>query len=121
MKTKRFASNRELPATNRPTTLYLAVLAALTLGACGGHDTAKKDTYAKGTEVQEDCCEHLAGDARAQCLQGIIRVGEPDVAKSSVNQEQYACVAEHFTCDPAAGHATKASAQAQMDCLQALE
>ncbi|HEY4058661.1 MAG TPA: hypothetical protein VGM39_18740 [Kofleriaceae bacterium] len=98
----------------------MAVLAALSLAACS-HDTAKKDTYAKGTEVQEDCCEHLTGNARAQCLSGIIRVGEPDVATSSVNQEQYACVAEHFTCDPAAGHATKESAQAQMDCLQALK
>ncbi|HEY4177818.1 MAG TPA: hypothetical protein VGM90_13320 [Kofleriaceae bacterium] len=100
----------------------MTVLAALasSLGACG-HDTAKKDTYAKSTEVQEGCCEHLAGDARAQCLQGIIRVGDADVAKSSVNQEQYACVADHFTCDPTAGHATKASAQAQMDCLQALK
>lgn len=120
MMIKRFASNRELLATNHPTTLLMTVLAALALGACG-HDTAKKDTYAKGTEVQETCCEHLAGDARAQCLQGIIRVGEPDVAKSSVNQEQYACVADHFTCDPAVGHATKDSAQAQMDCLQALK
>ena len=28
---------------------------------------------------------------------------------------------QHCVCDPAKGHATQASAQAQMDCLQDLE
>jgi len=71
--------------------------------------------------VQEQCCEHLEGGARDQCLQKIVRVGDPEVAKTKANQQQFACVTEHFVCDPATGHATQASAQAQLDCIQDLE
>ena len=104
-------------------TPVLATVALTLLGAaCGGGGGGKTtDTYARGTQVQEQCCENLSGPARDQCLQKIVRVSDPEVAKTPTNQEQYACVVEHFVCDPAKGHATQASAQAQMDCLQDLE
>jgi hypothetical protein len=108
--------NRERRATPLLTTLALAVL-GWGCGGGGGH----KDTYARGTEVQEACCEHLSGPARDQCLQKIVRVGDPEVAKTDVNQQQYACVVDHFVCDPQSGHATQASAQEQMDCIQDLQ
>lgn len=93
----------------------------LLFAACGGGGGKKKDTYARGTHVQEECCEHLDGPARDECMQKIVRVSDPEVAKTSVNQQQYACVVDHFVCDPAKGHATQASAQAQMDCIQDLQ
>lgn len=90
----------------------------LVLAACGGsHHT---DTYAKATSAQQACCEHLSGGDRDRCLQQIVRVDQPDVAQSSPNQATYACVEEHFVCDPHTGHATQPSAQAQMDCIQDL-
>jgi hypothetical protein len=103
------------------TTGIATVSLSLLLLACGGGGGKKKDTYARGTHVQEDCCENLEGPARDQCLQKIVRVTDPEVAKTSVNQEHYACVVDHFVCDPAKGHATQASAQAQMDCIQDLQ
>lgn len=111
---------RELLATPLLATVALAVLAA-GCGGGGGGGGKRKDTYAHGTQVQEECCEHLQGPDRDQCLQKIVRVGDPEVAKSDVNQQQFACVVEHFTCDPASGHATQQSAQAQMDCIQDLQ
>lgn len=112
--------HREPAATNGRTTLALAVLASLLAAACGGGGGAHKDTYAKGTEVQEQCCEHLKGGDRDTCLQKIVRVSDPEAAKTDVNQKQYACVVDHFVCDPQSGHATQSSAQEQMDCLQDL-
>ncbi len=109
--------NRERRATARIATVALALLFA----ACGGGGGKKNDTYARGTHVQEQCCENLDGPARDECLQKIVRVSDPEVAKTSVNQEQYACIVDHFVCDPAKGHATQASAQAQMDCIQDLQ
>lgn len=100
-------------------TRVLRLWIALTLAACGGGKHT--DTYARGTEVQEQCCEHLQDGARDQCLQKIVRVSDPEVAKTKTNQQQYACVVENFTCDPATGHATQASAQAQLDCIQDLD
>ena len=108
---------RERRATPGLTTVALSLL----LLACGGGGGKKKDAYARGTHVQEDCCEHLSGPARDQCLQKIVRVTDPEVAKTSINQQQYACVVDNFVCDPAQGHATQASAQAQMDCIQDLQ
>jgi hypothetical protein len=107
---------RERLATPVVATVALALLAV----GCGGGGK-RKDTYARGTQVQEQCCEHLSGEARDQCLQKIVRVSDPEVARTDINQQQYACVVEHFVCDPARGHATQASAQAQMDCLQDLQ
>ena len=107
---------RERLVTPLLTTVALSLLA---LG-CGGK-SERRDTYARGTQVQEQCCEHLQGPGRDACLQKIVRVGDPEVAKTSVNQEQYACIVNNFVCDPAQGHATQDSAQKQMDCLQDLE
>ncbi len=115
MTTAHLARIRGRLATPLLTTLALSVLAI----GCGGN--SPRDTYARGTEVQEQCCEHLQGPGRGACLQQIVRVGDPEVAKTAVNQQQYACVVDHFVCDPAQGHATQASAQEQMDCIQALE
>jgi hypothetical protein len=91
---------------------------ALTLAACGGGRHA--DTYARATNVQQKCCEHLAGDSRDTCLHDIIRIDDATVARSDASQSTYACVTEHFSCDSATGRATKASAQAQLDCIQDL-
>lgn len=112
---------RERRATPEKATVarVLRFWLALTLAACGGGKHS--DTYARGTQVQEQCCEHLKGADRDQCLQKIVRVTDPEVAKTPANQQQYACVTEHFTCDPATGHATQASAQAQLDCIQDLQ
>ena len=79
------------------------------------------DTYAKATNAQESCCENLAGEARAACLQKIPRVEDPNVAASRVNQDTYACVVEHFACNAATGTATTASAQSQLECIQDLQ
>ena len=99
----------------------LRLWVAITLAACGGGGGKGGDTYARGTQVQEKCCENLKGADRDQCLQKIVRVSDPEVAKTPTNQQQYACVTEHFVCDPASGHATQASAQAQLECIQDLE
>jgi hypothetical protein len=114
--------NRERTATVRKTTGLRAATVALGLllgtAACGGRHG---DTYAKATNAQEACCENLTGDARASCLQKILRVDDPKVAASKVNQDTYGCVLEHFTCDAATGVATKESAQAQLECIQDLQ
>ncbi len=99
----------------RAATLIVALAAAL---GCGGRHG---DTYAKGTNAQESCCENVAGEARAACLQKIVRVEDPKVAASRVNQDTYACVVEHFVCDAATGAATKDSAQSQLECIQDLQ
>lgn len=118
-------ASRERLATIRHTTLgRLGVaFAALWLAACGGGDRgpAKRgDTYAAATSAQEQCCEHLAAGAREDCLREIVRVNDEAVARSDANQDTYACVQEHFACDPGTGRATQPSAQAQLDCIQDL-
>ena len=90
----------------------------LTIAACGGGK--KSDTYAKGTQVQETCCEHLSGDPRGACLQHIVRAPDATVASAAPNQATYACVVDHFACDASTGHATQDSAQAQLECIQDL-
>jgi hypothetical protein len=116
-------ANRERSVTPGSTTLYLAVLAGLVsavLGACGGGAKPKdSNTYAKATSAQQACCEH-AGANRDGCLKDIVRV-EDFAQQSEANQATYACVVDHFTCDPATGHATPPSAQAQIDCIQDLK
>lgn len=104
-------------AKTRNTLATLGVLGALALAACGG---GHGDTYAKGTQVQEQCCEHLSGDGRSTCLQHVVKVDDPAVQKSKANQSTYACVVDHFSCDASTGHATTASAQAQLECIQDL-
>lgn len=127
-------SIREREVTNSRTTLvtrtsrgarisrwWVAVSFAF-LAACGGGNGGKKaDTYARASDVQGDCCQHLQGGARDQCLQGIVRIDDAAVAKTSANQATYACVVDHFQCNPETGHPTQASAQAQLECIQDLQ
>ena len=94
--------------------------ALLVVAACGGNGS-DRDTYARGTDVQGQCCENLAGDARTSCLQQVVRVDDAEVAKSSINQQTYRCIVDHFVCDPASGKPTQPSAQAQLECIQDLE
>ena len=110
-------TRRERRATNRLAT----VTAALLLAACGGGGGKKADTYARATDAQQDCCENLTGPARDQCLGEVVRVEDQGVAKTDTNQATYACVIEHFTCDPKTGHPTQPSAQAQLECIQDLK
>jgi hypothetical protein len=110
-------SQCERTATDHHTTLAVIVVFAL-LGACGGNH---RDTYAKATNAQEKCCENLSGNGRTTCLQKIVRIDDPKVASSRINQQTFACVHDHFTCDAATGTATKESAQAQLECIQDLQ
>jgi hypothetical protein len=88
------------------------------VAACGGGK--RGDTYARASDVQGQCCQHLDGAARDGCLQQVVRIEDPEIASSSVNQATYACVVEHFVCDPATGRPTQPSAQAQLECIQDL-
>ena len=119
---KHLAANREPRVTK---TLVTVALAALFLGACGGGGGSKAsstgDRYAKAADIQSECCQHLQGGARDQCLAGVVKVDDTGTAANSVNQATYACVIEHFVCDPASGHPTQPSAQAQLECIQDLE
>lgn len=107
---------RERKATPVKTTLVTGWL--LFAIACGG--SSRGDTYAKGSHLQQECCEHLSGGARDKCLGELPKVEDKQVQSSSANQATYACVVQHFTCDKATGHATQASAQAQLECIQEL-
>ena len=116
------ALHRELAVTRRRHTVIAGLLLAVSLAACGGSGSGStKDTYTRATDVQGACCEHLKGDPRTQCLQQVVRVEDAGAATSSLNQETFACVVDHFTCDPATGHPTQASAQEQLECIQQLE
>lgn len=114
--------HRERLSTIRHTTLgRLGVAFALLLAACGGDGGKRRgDTYAAATSAQEQCCEHLVPGPREDCLRDIVRVQDEAVARSASNQDTYACVQEHFACDPGTGRATQPSAQAQLDCIQDL-
>jgi len=118
------APHREFLGTPRHTTVGFLVIAGIALltGACGGGSKTKRaDTYVAATSAQEQCCEHLAGGARDNCLAGIVRVPDDAVARSQENQQTYACVQEHFVCDPGTGMPTQESAQSQLDCIQDLQ
>ena len=91
----------------------------LALAACGGGK--KTDTYARGTQLQEQCCESLSGPDRDVCLKEVIRVDDPAAANTATNQQTYACIVEHFVCDPKTGRETQASAQAQHDCTDDIQ
>lgn len=117
--------HREFSGTTHHTTLGFLVVAGIALltGACGGGGQKARsggDTYVAATSVQEQCCEHLAGGARDNCLAGIVRVPDDAVARSRQNQQTYSCVQEHFVCDPSTGMPTQESAQSQLDCIQDL-
>lgn len=118
--------NREPADTRRRHTVVIRLrhlLLAATLAACGGGGGGggSRDSYTRATDVQGTCCEYLTGDGRTQCLQQVVRIDNPGVAKSSINQQTYACVVDHFTCDAASGKPTQQSAQEQLECIQELE
>ena len=109
---------RERPATAPRNTVVRSLRwLALAAAACGG-GSKRTDTYAKGTDAQSQCCENLTGGARDTCLSEIVRVDDPAAAQTSTNQATYACVVEHFVCDPHTGKPTQISAQAQYDCIE---
>jgi hypothetical protein len=117
---------RELrPTPRRPTVVkalrwWVPLTLAIVMAACsgGGGGGKRGDTYAKGTDVQGQCCENLTGAERDRCLSEIVRVDDPGAAKTSTNQATYACVVEHFVCNPQTGRSTPVSAQAQYDCIE---
>lgn len=115
------ARNREPRVTP---TLVTVVLAALLVGACGGGSSKAKggagDRYAKAGDLQSACCEQLDGAPRDQCLAGVVKVDDAAVAQTTDNEATYGCVTQHFVCDPATGHPTQASAQAQFECIEDL-
>jgi hypothetical protein len=117
--------SRERQRTTRSNTVatvtrwWVIVIGIVLAAGCGG-GKKRGDTYARAEVAQQKCCEHLAGAPRDQCLGSLVRVDDAQVARTSTNQETYACVAEHFVCDPATGHATQVSAQQQLDCIQDL-
>ncbi len=117
----RSTPDRERPITGRRHTVTLGLLVAAAVAACGGGGGSTKDTYARATDIQSECCENLKGDARTQCLQQVVRVEDTGAAQSSANQQTFMCVVENFTCDPATGRPTQSSAQEQLECIQALE
>jgi hypothetical protein len=92
---------------------------AFALSAC--RTSKQNDTYARGTQLQEQCCEHLTGADRDTCLREVVRVDDPAAAPTATNQQTYACVVEHFVCDPRTGRETQASAQAQHDCTDDIQ
>ena len=112
---------RVTPATTTLCTLLLAFVVACGGGKTGGGGGGGGDTYARGTQVQESCCELVKGGGRDSCLKQIVRIEDRTVAGSSVNQSTFACVVDHFACDASTGHATKDSAQAQLECIQDLQ
>jgi hypothetical protein len=96
----------------------LGFLVSAPLIGCGG--TTKHDSYAHGTNLEQQCCENLKEAARDKCLGELPKVEDKAVQSDAANQATYRCVAEHFTCDRGTGHATQESAQAQLECIQQL-
>lgn len=117
---KALREQRATPARNTvvvPRRWWVPLTLAILLAACSGGGK-RTDTYAKGTDVQSDCCENLRGPERDRCLGDIVRIDDPEAAKTSTSQATYACVVEHFVCNPQTGKPTQASAQAQYDCIE---
>jgi hypothetical protein len=100
------------------TVRWWIALSITLLAACGSGK--RPDTYARGTDVLGQCCEHLQGPARDQCLANVVRTDDQGIATTPANQATYACIVDHFVCDPASGHPTQPSAQAQLECIQDL-
>lgn len=115
---------RAAGTTPRRRTVALArrwwVALTLVVAACGSGG-GRRDTHARGVAVQEACCEHLQGGDRDRCLQEVVRVDDVGAAGTATNQQTYACVVEHFVCDPRTGRETRESAQAQHDCTDDLQ
>src|SRR5688500_1302939 len=64
---------------------FALTAAAIALAACGG--SPRNDTYARGTQVQQLCCENLQGLDRDRCLGEVVRVGDPAAANTATNQQ----------------------------------
>jgi hypothetical protein len=117
------AGRRDSRFTNSRNTVmsWLRIATAFfALAACGS-GSKQTDTYARATDVQGKCCENLAGAGRDSCLKSVVRIEDAAVASTSVNQQTYACVVDHFVCDPGTGKPTQPSAQAQLECIQDLQ
>ncbi len=95
---------------------WIAPIAIVLVGACGGNK--RPDTHARATNVQAECCQHLQAGDRDQCLAELPRIDDPEVVHHPMSQRTYACVAQHFVCDPTTGRPTPPSAQAQLECIQ---
>lgn len=95
-------------------TLVIAISAG-----CSGNTS--QTNYARGVEVQEACCENVPDATRDQCLREVVRVADPNAQTTATNEQTYRCVVDLFVCDPASGHETPASAQAQHDCIEELQ
>lgn len=105
--------HRERACTRHHTIVTAWLL--LALAACGGRPA---NHYKKALSKQEQCCEQLADDsARATCSARIVRVDDPEVARTPENQATYHCVEAHFACDPSTGTATRESSQTALDCI----
>lgn len=120
---ERRVTNSRTTVVDRASRWLVASVVISLMAACGGGGSkgAKRDTYARATDVQGQCCQHLKGGDRDQCLAGIVRIDDPGVVASPANQQTYACVVDHFQCDPQTGHPTQQSAQAQLECIQDLQ
>jgi hypothetical protein len=103
------------------TARWWGVVTTLVVGLAACSTGTHNDTYARGTQIQEQCCEHLAGAARDSCLRDVVRIDDSAATQTATNQLTYACVVEHFVCDPRTGHETRESAQAQHDCTDNLD
>jgi hypothetical protein len=64
-------------------------------------------------QTSGELCADRSGEERAQCEAKVVR----GVRASKVSRATYSCVQRHFVCDGMTGTATKASAQAQLDCI----
>lgn len=97
------------------TTVCLILLTA----ACGG--AQRGDPYEEAVSEQEACCESLEDhDARARCMEKIVRVEDEGAAATDENRATYRCVERHFVCDPQTGSATPQAAQEALECIQDL-
>ena len=114
---EREATPRRITAVTRRRSAIALIAAALVAG-CGSKP--RSDTHAKASNVVAQCCEHLRGGDRDKCLAEMPRVDDQGAARTSTNQQTYACVVDHFVCDPQTGRATQPSAQAQYDCVEDL-
>lgn len=100
--------------------MFLLVAAGLAAPGCGG--SAKKDHYQTAIDKQEACCRNLSDPgAQASCMDGIVRVDDPEVQMSQLNQASFSCFTRHFECDASTGTVTREASQKQYDCISDLK
>lgn len=106
-------AGRERTYTRHHTIVTIWLL--LALAACGGRPA---NHYQKAVSKQEQCCQQLADErARAECDARIVRVDDPEVARTRENQATYHCIERHFVCEPTTGTATQEASQRALDCV----